>query len=121
MFDGYRQLVLLVSYDAPRGVTAYADYTFEIDNRGGQTPEVAHRKNKIHQFTTGQTHGPHRHRQPTAEIHLLKGHTALLSDHRSLSLATPTLQMVWFTGWRCGHTMNLGDWSDDAWFEADSI
>jgi hypothetical protein len=36
MFDGYRQLVLLVTYDAPQGVTGYADYTFDIDNQGGK-------------------------------------------------------------------------------------
>lgn len=35
MFDNYRRLVMLVTYDAPQGVTAYADYTFEIDHRGG--------------------------------------------------------------------------------------
>jgi immune inhibitor A len=36
MFDNYRQLVMLVTYDAEQGVTSYADYTFEIDHKGGQ-------------------------------------------------------------------------------------
>jgi len=35
MFNNYRQLVMLVTYDAVQGVTSYADYTFEIDHRGG--------------------------------------------------------------------------------------
>jgi hypothetical protein len=35
MFDNYRQLVLVVVYDALQGVSSYADYTFEIDHRGG--------------------------------------------------------------------------------------
>ena len=35
MFDNYRRLVMLVTYDAPQGVNSYADYTFEIDHRGG--------------------------------------------------------------------------------------
>jgi hypothetical protein len=35
MFDNYRQLVMVVVYDAPEGVTSYADYYFEMDHRGG--------------------------------------------------------------------------------------
>ncbi|HET7009752.1 MAG TPA: choice-of-anchor J domain-containing protein [Anaerolineales bacterium] len=35
MFDNYRQLVLVVIYDAAEGVTSYANYTYEIDHRGG--------------------------------------------------------------------------------------
>ncbi len=35
MFDNYRTLVMVVIYDAPQGVTSYADYTYEIDHRGG--------------------------------------------------------------------------------------
>lgn len=36
MFDNYRSLVMLVTYDAPEGTSTYADYSFEIDNRGGK-------------------------------------------------------------------------------------
>ncbi len=35
MFDNYTQLVMVVTYDAVEGVNSYADYTFEIDHRGG--------------------------------------------------------------------------------------
>ena len=35
MFNKYRWLVVVVIYDAPQGVTSYADYTFQVDHRGG--------------------------------------------------------------------------------------
>ena len=35
MFDNYKQLVVVVIYDAPEGVTSYADYDFQVDHRGG--------------------------------------------------------------------------------------
>lgn len=36
MFDKYRSLVMVVTYDAPEGESAYGDYTFSIDHRGGK-------------------------------------------------------------------------------------
>ncbi|HSL43325.1 MAG TPA: hypothetical protein VK897_07830 [Anaerolineales bacterium] len=35
MFDNYQQLVMVVIYDAPEGVTSYAEYDFQMDHRGG--------------------------------------------------------------------------------------
>lgn len=35
MFNKYRWLVVVVIYDAPQGVSSYADYTFQVDHRGG--------------------------------------------------------------------------------------
>jgi hypothetical protein len=36
MFNNYRTLYMLVIYDAPEGVTSYADYSFEISHKGGK-------------------------------------------------------------------------------------
>jgi bacillopeptidase F (M6 metalloprotease family) len=34
LFDNYRKLVMLVTYDAPQCVQGYADYSYEIVNKG---------------------------------------------------------------------------------------
>lgn len=36
MFDNYRQLVMVVTYDAREGDSSYADYSVEIENQGGR-------------------------------------------------------------------------------------
>ena len=41
MFDNYRRVVMLVTYDAPEGVTSYADYDYELMSGGGKTLKIA--------------------------------------------------------------------------------
>jgi hypothetical protein len=35
LFDNYRTVVMLVTFDAAQGVTGYADYLLVVDHRGG--------------------------------------------------------------------------------------
>lgn len=36
MFNNYKQVTMLVTYNAEQGVSSYADYSFAIDHRGGR-------------------------------------------------------------------------------------